>query len=105
MELQTLWLETDIDKSKLVFGVNVTIKTSWKKICREAGIEDFRFHDCRHSAISRMIRAGIPPVECMKVSGHSTLSAFGIYCNIDNESIFRTANALDNYLASNSVST
>lgn len=102
-ELQNLWLETDKDKSKLVFGVNVTIKTSWKKICREAEIENFRFHDCRHSSISRMIRAGIPPVECMRVSGHSTLAAFNIYANIDNESIFRTANALDNYLATNSV--
>jgi integrase len=103
-ELQNLWNESDKSENKLVFGVNVTIKTSWKKICREAKIEDFRFHDCRHSAISRMIRAGIPPVECMKVSGHTTLTAFNIYANIDNETIFRTANALDSYLASNAIS-
>jgi integrase len=103
-ELQRLWDESDKDKSKLVFGVNVTIKTAWKKICREAGVFDFRFHDCRHTAISRMIRAGIPPVESMRVSGHTTLTAFNIYANIDNETIFRTANALDCYLASNSVS-
>jgi integrase len=100
-ELLNLWFESDKDLSKLVFGVNVTIKTSWKKICREAGISDFRFHDCRHTSISRMVRAGIPPVECMRVSGHSTLTAFNIYANIDNESIFRTASALDNYLAAN----
>lgn len=103
-ELQKLWFESDKDRSKLVFGVNVTIKTSWKKICREAKIEDFRFHDCRHTAISRMIRAGIPPVECMRVSGHTTLTAFNIYANIDNDTIFRTANALDSYLAANAVS-
>ena len=102
-ELLNNWFESDKDTSKLVFGVNVTIKTSWKKICREAGISDFRFHDCRHTSISRMIRAGIPPVECMRVSGHSTLTAFNIYANIDNESIFRTANALDNYLAANRI--
>lgn len=103
-ELQNLWEESNNDRNNLVFGVSVTIKTSWKKICREAEIEDFRFHDCRHTAISRMIRAGIPPVECMRVSGHTTLRAFNIYANIDNETIFRTANALDSYLASNSVS-
>jgi integrase len=103
-ELQSLWDESKKDNGKLVFGVNVTIKTSWKKICREAKIEDFRFHDCRHTAISRMIRAGIPPVECMRVSGHTTLTAFNIYANIDNDTIFRTANALDSYLALNGSS-
>jgi integrase len=103
-ELESLWEESNKDTNKLVFGINVTIKTSWRKICREAKIEDFRFHDCRHTAISRMVRAGIPPVECMKVSGHLTLTAFNIYANIDNETIFRIANALDSYLASNSIS-
>jgi integrase len=102
-EIQKLWEEIDKDKNKLVFGINVTIKTSWKKICREAGIEDFRFHDCRHVAISRMIRAGIPPVEVMRVSGHTTMAAFYRYANINNETIFRTANALDSYLVSNSI--
>jgi integrase len=56
-ELEKLWHESDKDKNKLVFGVNVTIKTSWKKICREAKIVDFRFHDTRHTAISRMVEA------------------------------------------------
>jgi integrase len=102
-ELHSLWIESDKEQNRLVFGVNITIKTSWRKICREAGIEDFRFHDCRHVAISRMIRAGIPPVEVMRVSGHTTMAAFYRYANIDNETIFRTANALDSYLASNSI--
>lgn len=94
-KLQRLWAESDNDRDTLVFRVNVTIKTSWKKICREAEIFDFRFHDCLHTAISRMIRSGIPPVECMKVSGHTILTVFNIYANIDNETIFRTANALE----------
>jgi dimeric dUTPase (all-alpha-NTP-PPase superfamily) len=40
----------------------------------------------------------------MKVSGHTTLRVFNIYVNIDNDTIFRTANALDSYLESNAVS-
>lgn len=98
-EILRLWEISDQNQDSLVFGVSVTIKTAWKKICREARIEDFHFHDTRHTAITRMIRAGLPPVEVMKVSGHSTLAAFNIYANLESDSIFRAANALDNYLA------
>jgi integrase len=70
-----------------------------EKICNEAGVFDFHFHDTRHSAITRMIRAGLPLVEVMKVSGHSTLAAFNIYANLEAESIFRAASALDIFLA------
>jgi integrase len=98
-ELSRLRATSDQNQDSLVFGVSVTIKTAWKKICREAKIEDFHFHDTRHTAITRMIRAGLPPVEVMKISGHSTLAAFNIYANLDSDSIFRAANALDNYLA------
>jgi len=102
-ELSRLWAISDQNQNSLVFGVSVSIKTAWRKICREAEIEDFHFHDTRHTAITRMIRAGLPPVEVMKISGHSTLSAFNIYANLESDSIFKAANALDNYLAAQNV--
>lgn len=98
-ELNLLWENSIKDENELVFGVSVTIKTAWKKICREANIENFHFHDTRHTAITRMIRAGLPPIEIMKVSGHTTLSAFNIYANLETDAIFRAASALDDYLA------
>lgn len=97
-ELFNLWKNSDKNKDALVFGVSITIKTAWQKICREAKIENFRFHDLRHTAITRMIRAGLPPVEVMRVSGHATMSAFYRYVNADSESVFRAANLLDCYL-------
>lgn len=93
------WQESRQDATALVFGVSVTIKTAWKKICRDAGIEDFHFHDCRATAISRMIAAGMPPAEVMRVSGHSTLRAFYVYVRTDLDTAYRTASALDAYLA------
>jgi integrase len=96
---ERLWENSGRNKDSLIFEVNVTIKTAWKKICREAGIEDFHFHDTRHNAITRMIRAGLPPVEVMRVSGHSTIAAFYRYANLEADSIFRAASALDNYLS------
>lgn len=99
-ELQRIWEESAKKEEGLVFGVSTTIKTAWKKICREANVEDFRFHDTRHVAVSRMIQAGIAPVEVMRVSGHSTMSCLYRYSNINDETIFRTANALEALLAS-----
>ena len=72
------------------------VKRSFSSACSQAGIEDFRLHDCRHTAITRMIRAGLPPVEVMRISGHSTMSAFYRYANLDADAVFRAAAALDN---------
>ena len=75
------------------------VKRSFRSACRRAGVSDFRLHDCRHTAITRMIRAGMPPVEVMRVSGHSTLSAFYRYANLDSDTVFRAAAALDAFHA------
>lgn len=78
-----------------IFQIKSGVKRSFKSACLAAGIEDFRLHDCRHTAITRMIRAGIPPVEVMRVSGHTTMSAFYRYANLDSDTVFRAAAALD----------
>jgi integrase len=98
-ELSRLWQESSGKSDALVFGVSVTIKTAWKKICREADVVDFHFHDCRHTAITRLIRAGMPPVEVMRVSGHTTLSCLYRYSNLDADTVFRAAAALDKFYA------
>ena len=94
-ELQHLWEKSRQDTNETVFGVNVTVRTSFGKACRNAKVQGFHLHDCRHTAITRMIRAGLPPVEVMRISGHSTLSAFYRYANLDSDSVFRAAAALD----------
>jgi integrase len=82
----------------------VSFKTTWNKVTAKAKIENLHFHDLRHTAITRFIRAGLPHTEVMRVSGHSTLTAFYRYVNADDETIVRVANALDSYLASNLIS-
>ncbi|HZE72004.1 MAG TPA: tyrosine-type recombinase/integrase [Pyrinomonadaceae bacterium] len=52
---------------------------------QEAGIEDFRFHDCRHTAITRMIQAGIPATETMKISGHTQFVTFARYVGVNEQ--------------------
>ncbi len=94
-DLVQRWISHEQDKDALVFGVKVTGRTSFGKVCKAANVQDFHLHDCRHTAITGMIRAGLPPVEVMRVSGHTTMSAFYRYANLDVDTVFRAAAALD----------
>jgi len=98
-DLDTRWNASRRDPDALVFGIRVTVRTSFAKACKAANVEGFHLHDCRHTAITRMIRAGIPPVEVMRISGHSTLSCLYRYANLDCDSLFRAATVLDAYHA------
>lgn len=68
-ELETLWNKSPGDPDILVFGIKDNFQNGFTNILNEAQIEDFRFHDIRHTAITRMVNAGLPPMEIMKVSG------------------------------------
>lgn len=95
VELTRLWEMSPKDPGESVFGIADTFKRAFASACRLASVEDFRFHDCRHTAITRWVRAGLPIAEIMRLSGHSTLQAFAIYANSTPETIRRGAEALD----------
>lgn len=96
-ELMRLWEESPQDRSESVFGIRDNFKNAWKSACAAADVEDFRFHDCRHTAITRWVRQGLPVAEIMRLSGHSTLAAFSIYVNATAETVKRGAEAFDAY--------
>lgn len=98
-ELQRLWGVSPQDKNQIVFGITDTIKTAWKTACRLANVQNFRFHDCRHTATTRMIAAGSPHTEVMKITGHSQLKTFLRYLNITSETASNVASRLSDYLA------
>ena len=98
-ELDRQWQASAQKPDTLVFGNLTTIKKGFGKALAAAKIQDFHFHDCRATCISRMIQAGLPPAEVMRISGHSTLRAFYIYVRTDMETVFRAAAALDAYHA------
>ncbi len=65
---------------QLVFASNRTgriltgIKHSFTSACRKAEIENFRFHDLRHSAGTRLAEAGVHAVVIAEILGHSSLA-------------------------------
>jgi integrase len=75
-ELRLLWNKSPKESNGLVFGVTSTVKNAWKAACKDAGLDDLRFHDLRHTATTRLIRAGVPATEVMKVTGHTQTKTF-----------------------------
>lgn len=66
-------------KSEYVFPSPITnrkldnIKRSFRGAVDKAGIEDFRFHDLRHTAATRMAEAGADAFTIMRILGHSDI--------------------------------
>lgn len=58
------------------------IKKSWDKALEEANVEDFRFHDLRHSAASYLAMNGASLAEIADVLGHKTLAMVKRYSHI-----------------------
>ena len=98
-ELDALREVSSGDKNQTVFGITTTIKTVFKVVCEEAKVRDFRFHDCRHTATTRMIASGCPHTEVMKITGHSQLKTFLRYLNITPESTNKVAMSLQAYIS------
>lgn len=98
-ELERLWETSPQTMDALVFGITNTVKTAFKSACGEANISNFRFHDCRHTATTRMIASGSPHTEVMKITGHTQLKTFLRYLNITPETAASVATRLNVYFA------
>lgn len=98
--LTKLWENSPKNLNDRVFGIKADFKRSWSSALKKAGINDLRFHDLRHSAITRMIRAGVAISEAMKVSGHSEMKTFQRYVNLTNDSVTASATMLESFITS-----
>lgn len=98
-ELQRLWERGTGNTSESVFGIKDNIKRAFTTARERAGIDDLHFHDLRHTATTRMIQAGMPPMEVMKITGHKQMATFLRYLNTDHQTARRAAEALDNLYA------
>jgi integrase len=80
------------------------VKRSFHTAVREAGIQNFRFHDLRHCAATNLRRAGIDTVTAMRLVGHKSEKMHKRYNSVSEADLTQAANRLDFYL-SNTVIT
>lgn len=59
-----------------------SVKEGFWNACERAGIENLRFHDLRHMAVTRLVKAGLPESAVMMISGHRTREVFKRYVNL-----------------------
>lgn len=88
-------------KSEYIFpspktgGKLTDIKRSFHKALLEAGIEDFRFHDLRHTAATRMADAGADAFTLARILGHSDIRITHRYTHATDAAFRRAVENLD----------
>jgi len=75
------------------------IREIFAKVCEEAGVKGFTFHDFRRSYITRKRREGHDPIKIMKATGHKAVSMYLRYNTVTEEEL-KTLNSgrMDTYM-------
>jgi len=64
-----------------------TIDKAWWHALKRAEMADFRFHDLRHEATSRLVEAGLSDQEVASITGHKSMQMLKRYTHLRNESL------------------
>ena len=75
------------------------IKKSWKTALAEAGIENFRFHDLRHTVGTRLAAKKIPVNEIQEILAHSDIKTTMRYVHCTNGARKEALNQLNSFSA------
>ncbi len=92
-ELWTLYSQNP-NPDALLFGIS-SVKHSWNKVRRKAGLTDLRLHDLRHTYATRLVSKHLPLAEVSRVLGHTQPTMTYRYTNLTTDIARRAATALD----------
>ncbi|HUT50906.1 MAG TPA: site-specific integrase [Alphaproteobacteria bacterium] len=74
--------------AKRVFPVTPNaVRLAWERLRRRAGIDDLRFHDLRHEAITRFFEMGLSVPEVALISGHRDYRMLARYTHLRAEDL------------------
>lgn len=70
------------------------LREAWERALAKAEIENFHWHDLRHTAASYLAMSGVSLVEIAKMLGHRTLAMVARYAHLADEHIVSTGEKL-----------
>ena len=73
----------------------IDLRTPFETAVKRAGIEDFRWHDLRHSAASYLAMNGATLAEIAEVLGHKTLAMVKRYAHLSQAHTARVVEAMN----------
>lgn len=65
----------------IIGATSSAIGQAWKKAVTAANIDDLRFHDLRHTALTRMAATGMDALHLSQISGHASMQMLRRYVN------------------------
>ena len=71
------------------------IGLSFKRTCQKVGIQDFRFHDLRHTAASWMVQNGVDLYIVQRILGHKTAAMTQRYAHLAPDNLKAGMNSLN----------
>lgn len=85
----------DGSKVPMARKMRVDDNTAWKSACRRAGIEDFRFHDLRHTWASWLIQSGVPLSVLQEMGGWESIEMVRRYAHLAPNHLSEHARQID----------
>lgn len=99
MLLQDLAKVRRLDTTLVFYGSlpnkPMDLKKPWEAAVRQAGLENFRFHDLRHTAASYLAMNGATTMEIAAVLGHKTLQMVKRYSHLANSHTAKVVTAMN----------
>lgn len=78
-------LDTDLLFPRIDGEKSISIREAFDAVLKKAAIEDFRFHDLRHTAASYLAMSGATLAEIASVLGHRTLAMVKRYAHLTDQ--------------------
>lgn len=69
-----------------------SFESSWQRVLTKSDIQDFRFHDLRHEATSRLFEMNLNMIEVSTITGHKTLQMLKRYTHLSVDNLLQKIN-------------
>ncbi|EAA8742654.1 site-specific integrase [Salmonella enterica subsp. enterica] len=88
-------IRPDGSRTPTIRKMRVDDQRAWNAACRRAGIEDFRFHDLRHTWASWLIQSGVPLSVLQEMGGWESIEMVRRYAHLAPNHLTEHAKQID----------